>query len=110
MTEHTENNLPQPYRPSERRFNHYKALQQEVIVPDQTPEPKPKNLFSVTIIAASQEGDVMDEQQFLIDLIFKPEENGLKLRPAETQLLLSYIGEILKEIEAEEKLIAKEQE
>ena len=43
-----------------------------------------------------------DEQRFLIDLIFKPNEPGFKIRPAETQLLLSYIGEILKELEADE--------
>ncbi len=46
-----------------------------------------------------------NEQQFLIDLVFKPTEPGLKLRPAETQLLLAYIGEILKEIEIEESRI-----
>jgi len=51
----------------------------------------------------------MNEQQFLIDIIFKPNGSGLKLRPEETQLLLAYIGEILREIEDEEKLIIKEQ-
>ena len=44
----------------------------------------------------------LNEQRFLIDLIFKPNEPGLKLRPEETQLLLSYIGEILEELEADE--------
>ncbi len=42
-----------------------------------------------------------NEQEFLINLIFKPEEPGLRLRPTETQLLLAYIGEILKEVEEE---------
>jgi hypothetical protein len=31
-----------------------------------------------------------------------PNETGLKLRPAETQLLLAYFSEILKEVEEEE--------
>ena len=51
----------------------------------------------------------MNEQQLLIDLAFKPMVPGLKLRPAESQLLLAYIGEILKEIEEEEKNIIQEE-
>jgi len=50
-----------------------------------------------------------DEQPFLIDLLFQPNDSKLRLRPAETQLLLSYIGEILSEIEAEEKIILEEE-
>ena len=42
------------------------------------------------------------EQQFIIDLIFKPNEPKTKLSAEETQLLLSYLGEILKELEADE--------
>ena len=45
----------------------------------------------------------MNEQQFLIDFVFKPSESGNRLRPQEMQLLLAYAGEILKELEAEEK-------
>ena len=45
----------------------------------------------------------MNEQDFLIDLVFKPKPNGMKLYPAEIQLLLAYIGEILKEVEEEEQ-------
>ncbi len=64
-----------------------------------------KDLFSMSITASTTTGgDTMKEQQFLIDLVFKPKEPGLKLRPEETQLLLAYIGEILKEIEEEEQL------
>lgn len=51
----------------------------------------------------------LDEQRVLIDLLFKPNAHGLKFRPAEIQLLLQYIGEILKEIEVEEKLILEEE-
>jgi hypothetical protein len=51
----------------------------------------------------------INEQQFLVDLIFKPNENGLKLRPEETQLLLAYLGKILKDIQDEENLIVEEQ-
>ncbi len=49
------------------------------------------------------------QQDFLIKLAFKPLVPNLKLRPQESQLLLAYIGEILKEIEEEEQAI-KEQE
>lgn len=49
------------------------------------------------------------EQQFVINLVFKPKEPGLRLRPAETQLLLAYMGEILREIEEEERLIIAEE-
>ncbi|MGE4352248.1 MAG: hypothetical protein AB7E52_08690 [Bdellovibrionales bacterium] len=49
------------------------------------------------------------EKTFLIDIIFKPNESGLKLRPTETQLLLAYIGEILSEVEIEEKRILEEE-
>ena len=49
-----------------------------------------------------------NEQQFLIDLVFKPIEPGLKLRQAEMQLLLAYIGEILKEIEIEESRVIED--
>jgi len=73
--------------------------------------PHKKELFSMTLTASTtaekKGGITMDEQQFLIDLIFKPKEPGLKLRLAETQLLLAYIGEILKEVEEEEKLIVE---
>jgi hypothetical protein len=74
-------------------------------------QPPKKELFSMTLTASTtaekKGGITMDEQQFLIDLIFKPKEPGLKLRLAETQLLLAYIGEILKEVEEEEKLIVE---
>jgi len=100
-------NYLQPTRPHMRGSQHYKSLHQEII--SQT-EPNKKELFTIVINAAREKGTSMNqqplnEQQFLIDLIFKPNEARLKLRPQETQLLLAYIGEILKEIEEEEKLI-----
>ena len=58
-----------------------------------------KDLFTLTIVAANQNGEPANERQFLIDVAFKPNEPGFGLRPAETQLLLAYIGETLKEIE-----------
>ncbi|MFA4995507.1 MAG: hypothetical protein WC521_09450 [Bdellovibrionales bacterium] len=45
------------------------------------------------------------QPHILIELAFKPLVPNLKLRPQESQLLLAYIGEILKEIEEEEKAI-----
>lgn len=49
------------------------------------------------------------EQRFLIGFTLRPEEPGYRLRPAETQLLLAYAGEILQEIEIEEKRIIEEE-
>lgn len=46
---------------------------------------------------------VASAQNILIELAFKPLVPNLKLRPQESQLLLAYIGEILKEIEEIEK-------
>lgn len=73
-----------------------------------------KELFTIIITATIKQGENMsqstiNEERFLIDLIFKPNEPGLILRPEETQLLLAYIGEILREIAEEEKLIEQEQ-
>ena len=44
-----------------------------------------------------------------VNLTFKPEEPGQRLRTAETQLLLAYIGEILQEVEIEERKIIEEE-
>jgi hypothetical protein len=83
----------------------FKQAKREITQPQHRQE-----LFSMSITAATVTGgNPMDEQQFLIDLVFKPKEPGLKLRIEETQLLLAYIGEILKEIEAEENKIIAEQ-
>lgn len=43
------------------------------------------------------------------NMVFKPVSPHLRLPPAETQLLLAYIGEILKEIEAEENQKGEEE-
>ena len=100
----------QPTRPPHR--GRYAALTPEASN-SITQDASQNELFTLTIIATTDKGGNMDqqllnEQQFLIDLIFKPKEPGLKLRIEETQLLLAYIGEILKEIEEEEKLINQE--
>jgi hypothetical protein len=98
----------QPTRPPFRELNRYAALKPEPTTKI-TQEPYRQELFTLTIIATNHKGENMDQQplnedQFLIDLIFKPKEPGLKLRIEETQLLLAYISEILKEIEEEEYL------
>ena len=104
-----ENNDHEPYRPPiARGTNHYRTLPRELTTRRPLEPTTAKNdLFTIVINAVSEKGKVMNEQQsnerqFLVDLIFKPNEPGLTLRPAETQLLLAYIGEILKEIEEEE--------
>ena len=50
-----------------------------------------------------------EEGKGLVEITFKPEEPGSRLRPAETRLLLAYIGEILQEVEIEEKRIIEEE-
>ena len=51
----------------------------------------------------------ISKQQSGIKLEFKPDEPNSGLRPAETRLLLAYIGEILQEIEIEERKIIEEE-
>jgi len=107
------NDQQQPYRPTIRTQNRYAAFkddQQQSAEPSKkvTQAINRKNLFTVTITAATHNGGTMNiqpatEQKFLIDLVFKPVEPGLRLLPEEIQLLLSYLGEILKELEADEK-------
>lgn len=50
-----------------------------------------------------------DEAELLIELVFKPMEPGQRLRPAETQLLLAYMSEILQEVALEEQRILEEE-
>lgn len=114
---HTPHQTRSPVRGSQN----YKTLRQEITVRKHlSPPPIQKDIFSMTITATRQKGEPMDEafpetaltvneQQFLINLIFKPIEPGLRLRPEEIQLLLAYMGEILKEIEEEEKRIIEEE-
>jgi hypothetical protein len=49
------------------------------------------------------------EPVFAIKFVFKPAEPNKVLRTEESQLLLAHIGEILEEIEIEEKLILEEE-
>jgi len=96
----------QPYRPPIRGSNRYAGFKdstQEITTPLEDEKiVELKELFSMNI-TASIKGERMDEseldEQFFLDMIFKPKESGLRLRPAETQLLLAYIGEIFRKIE-----------
>ena len=116
MTETKSSNIPQPVRP--RSGQKYDLLRETAAVAAATSQSTGaaaadsstrQHLFTMHITATSEKGAPMDnEQKFLIDLIFKPDEPGLKLRPEETQLLLAYFSEILKEIEEEEKVINEE--
>ena len=114
----TDDGKPQSYRPPVRGQNHYAAFKDfknEITKSPpskQEPAAHSQELFSMNI-TASIKGERMEEpelnEQFFIDMIFKPNESGLRLRPEETQLLLAYIGEILKEIEIEEQKIIEEE-
>lgn len=50
-----------------------------------------------------------EKDKFSVEITFKPEEPECRLRPAETRLLLAYMGEILQEIEVEERRIIEEE-
>jgi len=110
----TDDDEPQPYRPRWRGQKHYDLLKQEIT------EPKKKDLFTVTINATQHLGrDCMkslntdannqNKEPFCLEIVFKPIEPGLTLRPEETQLLLAHIGEILREVEDDEKILGAAQ-
>ncbi len=52
---------------------------------------------------------LLTERQLVINFIFKPAEPNGKLREAESEVFSAFLGEILKEIEAEEQLIIEEE-
>jgi hypothetical protein len=56
-----------------------------------------------------QTGLANDGPRFVVELTFKPDWQSGKLSDAEKQLLLAYSGEILAEIEIEEKRIIAEE-
>ena len=51
----------------------------------------------------------MKPREFVVDLIFKPHEPGLRLSSELTELLLANFAEMLREIDAEERLIEEEE-
>lgn len=106
-----------PHRPLTRAPRDYSVLNRPIATEPKTEtaaQPNPKHLFTMTLSATRKGGEAMNEasvneKNFLIKLVFKDHEPGLRLPLEETQLLLAYIGEILRQIEAEEKLIVAEQ-
>ena len=103
MTDNSDTNMTQPNRPFAHGIGRYDALNAAAKAVAASHSTR-KELFTMNITAIKKEGGCMnDETRFLIELLFNPNENGLKLRPAEIQLLLAYFGEILKELEAEQK-------
>jgi len=100
-----------PFQPPMRGAEYYKTLRREVTVPTpaSVPEPEYEEIHRTTTIVKKLKGVPMDEQKTLVDVIFKPNENGYRLRPQEIQLLLAYYAEILKETTAEEGVIIEEE-
>lgn len=93
----------QPFRPPARVSNRYRHIENEI-----TARPNIKeNIepFTLVITATNNGENIMDEKQFIVELAFKSQDPKQKLSPEQSQLLLSYIGEILKEIEDEESRI-----
>jgi hypothetical protein len=103
MTENNNPPTPQPSRPFRPGGYKYDVLRDAEVAATAIPS-RVTELFTIQLTATSEKGAPMDdESKFIIDLIFKP-DGGLRLRPQETQLILAHIGEILKELEAEENL------
>ncbi len=99
-----------PFQPPTRGLEHYKSLRREIAAPQTNPMPEPEyeEIHRTTTIVKRLKGVPMDEQKTLVDIIYKPNEKGYKLRPQEIQLLLAYMSEILKEIQAEHERILEE--
>ncbi|MGB9153388.1 MAG: hypothetical protein WCD70_09920 [Alphaproteobacteria bacterium] len=100
-----------PFQPPMRGADYYKALHRAIATaqPKSLPEPEYEEIHRSTTIVKQLKGVPMDEQKTLVDIIYKPNEKGYKLRPQEIQLLLAYYAEILKEAAAEEELIIEEE-
>jgi hypothetical protein len=110
------NRPSQPYRPQVRGANHYADINKDITASVQAIDSK--ELFNIHIKAINKGGTMEtpsqseptpDDNRFLLNMIFKPHEPGLRLRPGEIQLLLAYIGDLLQEIEEEEKKIIEEE-
>ena len=97
---------PNAFHPPVRGMNHYEALTPAASPPEAPPS---REIFKINISGIIEKGHPMNDEQFLVELAFKPMIPNLKLRPQETQLLLAYLGEILKEREAEDEAVAGEQ-
>ena len=100
----------QPYRPSMRGAWRYDVLRKAEVAANSTDVAAidtNKRLFTMTITATSKEGENMDdgqdEKQFLFTLVFKPDKDGLRLRPEITQLLLAHMSELFRQVEIEEQ-------
>ena len=115
MTENDRPSISKPSRPLMRGAMKYDALREAAITSPplkNTPvlEPQREEVFTITFVATKEKGVPMDnENKFLIELIFKPNEGKLRLRPQETQLLLAYYAELMKEITDEEQAIIAEE-
>jgi uncharacterized protein (DUF849 family) len=103
----TDENNSQPFRPPVRTSNHYRHFTEEITGQSHTKESVEP--FTLVITATNNKEKIMDEKQFLVEMAFKPKDPNLKLNLEQSQLILSHVGELLKEIEAEEKRITEEQ-
>ena len=84
-----------------RRYDILREEEAMVKAKPQTQEPQPQQeeIFRATIIAHKAGGTMNEEGKFIYELLFKPNSPDLKLRPEDTQTLLSYFEEMLKQIE-----------
>ena len=127
MTDNKNNSPPQPFQPPVRGSQHYKNLRREIVgrsppAPPVATSPAPavtsseesghtprRRLFDFHLNADIEEGETMDEPHMLLQMAFKPHVTGLKLTLEQSQLILAYLHEILREAEIEEQAIAAEQ-
>ena len=112
-----DSNIQQPRQPR-RGLDHYKKLKQEITASHPEPTPTPaslcrKEIFDVRFTGYNYGGDMTEndgiEPQTFIEMVFKPKQFGRLLRPAESQLILSFMDEILADAREEEKVIIEEE-
>ena len=110
-----DSNIQQPRQPR-RGLDHYKKLKQEITASHPKPAPASlhrKEIFDVRFTGYNYGGDMAEndgiEPQTFIEMVFKPKQFGRLLRPEESQLILSYMDEILVDAQEEEKVIIQEE-
>jgi len=58
-----------------------------------------REIFRTTIIARTEGGAMNEEGKFIYECIFKPGDPEFRPSPEQIQLMLSYLTELLKQIE-----------
>jgi hypothetical protein len=128
MSDDNNNQPPPSFKPPERGSLHYRNLQREIVgrqpvTPSEPTDtitpvngedglepPRRHSLFTLTINAELEEGAPMTDPTMLLYMAFKPLVPDLKLNPEQTQLILAYMHEILREAEIEEQVLLADED